>query len=113
MARNAEFYKGSKKKRSHYYVPVALAVARKGIPVRLLIDRARDAPLGIVPRNPGVIPTALGGVKQVCIGPELRQVAVLPDHDDVITLVTLRRDTEIHYMERIAPVGMGETHLDA
>ena len=27
MARNAEFYKGSKKKKSHYYVPVALAVA--------------------------------------------------------------------------------------
>ena len=27
MARNAEFYKGSKKKRSHFYVPVALAVA--------------------------------------------------------------------------------------
>ena len=27
MARNAEFYKGSKKKRSHYFVPVAVAVA--------------------------------------------------------------------------------------
>ncbi len=27
MARNAEFYKGSKKKTSHYYVPVAVAVA--------------------------------------------------------------------------------------
>ena len=27
MARNAEFYKGSKKKKSHYYVPVAVAVA--------------------------------------------------------------------------------------
>ena len=27
MARNAEFYKGSKKKKSHFYVPVALAVA--------------------------------------------------------------------------------------
>ena len=27
MARNAEFYKGSKKKRSHFYVPVAVAVA--------------------------------------------------------------------------------------
>ena len=27
MARNAEFYKGSRKKRSHYYVIVAVAVA--------------------------------------------------------------------------------------
>ena len=27
MARNAEFYKGSKKKKNHFYVPVALAVA--------------------------------------------------------------------------------------
>ena len=27
MARHAEFYKGSKKKRSHFYVPVAVAVA--------------------------------------------------------------------------------------
>ena len=27
MARNAEFYKGSKKKKSHFYVPVAVAVA--------------------------------------------------------------------------------------
>ncbi|MBR0208961.1 MAG: hypothetical protein IJQ43_08695 [Oscillospiraceae bacterium] len=27
MARNAEFYKGSKKRKSHYYVPVAVAVA--------------------------------------------------------------------------------------
>ena len=27
MARHAEFYKGSRKKRSHYYVAVAVAVA--------------------------------------------------------------------------------------
>ena len=90
----------------HRQVPVALAVARKGIPVRLLVHGTGDAPLGIIPGNPGVIPPADRRDEKVRIGPELFQVAVLPDHHCVIALVSFRRVPEVFHMEGIASMGM-------
>ena len=43
MARHAEFYKGSKKKKSHYYVPVAVAVALVALLVVLFYSMQKYA----------------------------------------------------------------------
>ena len=93
-------------------VPVALAVVGEGIPVGLLVNGSGDAPVGIVPGYAGVVPAAFGRIEHMRIGPELREVAVLPHHHRVVTLVTFRRVPEVLDMEWIAPMGMCKTCLN-
>ena len=97
----------------HGQVPVGLAVGGQGIPVRLFVDGPGDAPFRVIPGDPGVVPASFGREEQVRIGPELREVAVLPDHDGIIAPVSFRRVPEVLHMEGIASMGMGETGLDA
>ena len=97
MARNAEFYKGSKKKRSHYYVAVAVAVALVALLIVLFYSMQKYAVITkddvkvVVPILQGENTAAVPGDSEGTDSPALEHTSVTisfdsPDYSSVLPI---------------------------